>query len=305
MKALLMSLLLVSAYQISNGQTNKFPPDGAVGIGTVNPITKLHVYSNDQQGEVRIGGGNGIGEGRIFIQANMANNQSYIDAFGDNVFKRLSIEASPLLLNNDSHANVGVGTANPFATLHVRSELNTGTIAIGSDIYPALLYSSAVTGEFRIDNRSSFGGFISFYPNGQGTALGSEAMRISKLGNIGIGTTNPTEKLSVNGNIRAQEIKVETQNWPDYVFKANYALPSLAELKSYIDKNEHLPELPSAKQIADDGLNVGEMNKLLVKKIEELTLYLIEKDKQLKDQQTKINRQEERLDKFEAILIKK
>jgi len=102
-------------------------------------------------------------------------------------------------------------------------------------------------------------------------------------GNLGIGNTTPQEKLSVNGNIRAKEIKVETANWPDYVFEEDYQLTPLSEIETFIKVNKHLPDIPSAQKIAEDGLSVGEMNKLLLKKIEELTLHLIEKDKEIRE----------------------
>ncbi len=99
--------------------------------------------------------------------------------------------------------------------------------------------------------------------------------------NVGIGTLTPQEKLSVNGKIRAKEIKVEATNWPDYVFKQNYDLMPLQQLETYIKANGHLPGVPSAQKAQQEGVELGEMNKILLKKIEELTLHLIEKDKQL------------------------
>lgn len=118
-------------------------------------------------------------------------------------------------------------------------------------------------------------------------------------GNIGIGTANPAEKLSVNGNIRAKEVKVEVSNWPDYVFKDNYKLDSLTSVERFIKANGHLPEMPNAKSVEKEGLTLGLLLRLQQKKIEELTLYLIEKDKQLSEQ-AKINKwYEERLLKLE------
>jgi hypothetical protein len=110
-----------------------------------------------------------------------------------------------------------------------------------------------------------------------------------KQGFVGIGTTSPQEALSVNGNIRAKQVKVEIANWPDYVFAKEYYLPSLQAVKIYIEQNQHLPEVPSEQEMAREGLNVGEMNKLLMKKVEELTLYMIEKDKEIKNQNSRIN----------------
>ncbi|NVM62172.1 hypothetical protein FHW88_000448 [Mucilaginibacter sp. SG538B] len=106
---------------------------------------------------------------------------------------------------------------------------------------------------------------------------------------IGTQTMPSGYKLAVNGSAIVTSLIIKlNSNWPDYVFKPTYQLPSLAEVKSYIDQNQHLPEIPSADEIAKDGLNVGEMNKLLMKKVEELTLYLIEKDDK-EQEQKKIN----------------
>lgn len=98
-------------------------------------------------------------------------------------------------------------------------------------------------------------------------------------GLVGIGTSSPTEMLSVNGKIRAHEIKIEIAGWPDYVFSKKHQLIPLIELEQFIDRNHHLPEIPSALAVEKDGLNLGEMNKKLLQKIEELTLYLIEQNK--------------------------
>jgi hypothetical protein len=109
-------------------------------------------------------------------------------------------------------------------------------------------------------------------------------------GNVGIGTSDTHGyKLAVNGTIHTQEIKVDMQNWPDYVFKPSYHLPSLLEIKAFIDKNGHLPELPPESEVAKNGINLGDMNKLLVKKVEEMTLYLIQKDQKEKQQQKQID----------------
>ncbi|WP_276090974.1 hypothetical protein [Pedobacter sp. JY14-1] len=122
-----------------------------------------------------------------------------------------------------------------------------------------------------------------------------EKMRITGAGNVGIGTTNPTERLSVKGKIRAQEVKVELANWPDYVFAKDYALPTLAETERHIKEKGHLPGIPSAAEVKENGVELGDMNKKLLQKIEELTLHLIEMKKEnaklgslLTEQQTAI-----------------
>lgn len=118
-------------------------------------------------------------------------------------------------------------------------------------------------------------------------------------GNVGIGTDAPKEKLSVNGNIRAHQIKVETANWPDYVFEEDYDLPSLNTTAEFIKANKHLPGVPTAKEVEKDGVSVGEMNKILLQKIEELTLHLIAKDKQAKNHESEINKLKEKIERIE------
>ncbi|MCW8311097.1 hypothetical protein K7A41_07675 [Sphingobacterium sp. InxBP1] len=119
-------------------------------------------------------------------------------------------------------------------------------------------------------------------------------VQYSRNGNVGIGTWNPMAKLAVEGNILAKEIKVKTDiNVPDYVFEPDYALHSLEYIANYVKTHKHLPEIPSANEIKKDGLDLAEMNLLLLKKVEELTLHLIEKDKVL-------NQVMERLERLES-----
>ncbi|GGH31431.1 hypothetical protein GCM10011418_44220 [Sphingobacterium alkalisoli] len=114
-----------------------------------------------------------------------------------------------------------------------------------------------------------------------------DKLMVAYNGNVGIGTTNPTDKLAVNGNIRAKEIKVETANWPDYVFEKDHKLMSLDSLGSFINKNGHLPDIPTAKEVELNGVQVGEMVNMLLKKNEELTLYILQQDKRIKELEKK------------------
>ncbi len=108
-------------------------------------------------------------------------------------------------------------------------------------------------------------------------------MVITNTGNIGIGTTTPNNyKLAVEGTIGARRIKVTQQaNWADFVFHPQYKLPPLQEVENFITKNGHLPEIPTATEVKENGIDVGEMNKLLLQKVEELTLYLIQQQKEI------------------------
>jgi len=119
--------------------------------------------------------------------------------------------------------------------------------------------------------------------------------------NVGIGTSNPTSKLTVAGNIHSKEVKVTVDAGvvPDYVFADDYKLKSLQEIESYIKENKHLPEIPSAKEIEKNGLMLAEMNMSLLKKMEEMTLYMIEMKKEneyLKNNQKEL---EKRIEKVE------
>lgn len=101
------------------------------------------------------------------------------------------------------------------------------------------------------------------------------AIKATENGNVGIGTASPNAKLAVNGNIRAHEIKVETANWPDYVFAKDYNLPTLEEIDNHIKEKGHLQGIPPASEVEANGVDLGSMNAKLLQKIEELTLHLI------------------------------
>jgi hypothetical protein len=262
---------------------------GKVGLGTASPSGRFSVgdYFVEQGNSNRL-------VKDLLVSQNTHNNQilashtvehnlwaSYSTAYHIN-----TLNPDGVLTNRFSIApngNVGIGTTSPFSRLHIRDGIHSGTLALGSEAYPGLISSSAVTGELRIDNRSSFIGYISFFPNGQSTTVGSEAMRIDKDGNVCIGTTTPDSKLTVSGKIHSREVKVTVDAGADFVFEKNYALKPLAEVEQYITENKHLPEIASAAEMKKSGLELGEMNIKLLQKVEELTLYLIKQDKRIQE----------------------
>ena len=130
------------------------------------------------------------------------------------------------------------------------------------------------------------GGITGTYSNHPFSIITGQTTKLTVLanGNVGIGILSPNEKLAVNGLIRARDVKLQSANWPDYVFEEGYNIGTLKGLESYIKTNKHLPEMPSAKEVETNGIAVSEMLKLQQKKIEELTLHLIDLSKKVESQ---------------------
>ena len=147
---------------------------------------------------------------------------------------------------------------------------NTKSFAIEHNFYGV---TNSSIGFYRGGNVS--GGFMTFSTNAN-----NEQMRITQSGNVGIGTTNPDQKLTVKGKIHAEEVIIDL-NVPvaDYVFAENYPLMPLHKVEQFVKINNHLPEIPSATEVKEKGLSLGEMQNKLLQKIEELTLYVIEQQK--------------------------
>jgi len=142
--------------------------------------------------------------------------------------------------------------------------------------------------------------------SGTTTANENVVLTVENDGSVGIGTNTPKAKLAVNGNILANEIKIKTDiTVPDYVFDPNYQLPSLSSIEDYVKKHRHLPEIPSATDIQKDGVDLTAMNLALLKKVEELTLHLIAKEKEIDElkekQKNSLNEFSERLNKLEIV----
>lgn len=197
---------------------------------------------------------------KIIIIILFALNAKVIFAQDSNILLSLNGPTYGIKIKN----NFPVGTGD-FARAFMLSNQD-GT----DDFFGLGVYGNIVNGV------SSFGyGYI-------GKSYYNPAMSFVSNGNIGIGTLTPTEKLSVKGNIRAKEVKVETANWPDYVFNDDYKRRSLSELEDFILLNKHLPDMPTAVEAEKDGIELGDMNKKLLKQQEEFVLHLIDKDKEIK-----------------------
>ena len=177
--------------------------------------------------------------------------------------------ADPLTIQQ-SNLSVGVNASNPQAKL----QINGG----GTD-----------------NNTSSL-----LVRNGANT----ETFRVLDNGNIGIGISTPQSKLAVNGIITAIKVKVTAAGWPDYVFNDSYALPSLQEVEQYINRYHHLPGITSEQEVEKNGVDLGDNQANLLKKVEELTLYAIRQNKELATQQTALQKQQKEIDALKEIITR-
>jgi len=218
-------------------------------------------------------------------------------------FGNLAIGSRSLISNTWGYRNVALGTyslqqnvggADNVAIGYGSGENASGASLTGLNDCTFIGYRTVSTVD-NISNSIAIGANAQVTQSNQ-VVIGSPTITTTVLqGQVGIGTSTPQEALSVNGNIRSKQVKVETANWPDYVFKKQYTLMPLSTVNTYIEQNHHLPEIPSQQEIEKDGQNLGEMNKLLLKKVEELTMYMIEKDKESKAQDQRIKALEAKL----------
>ena len=297
---------------------------GKVGIGTIDLTSKFNVlgqdvdfYSGTLDNTLRIG--RDIEQNfRLHINDNhgfLDLNQDQ-DENGDHVLWIRNLTSSTSSnndirlqtsgedrLNIKSNGNIGIGTLTPNEKLEVKN----GRILIDDDNSSAhqLLFGNELHGVQREGNVVSLftagndGAISMVHRNWDGTGFSSPItnLHITSSGDVGIGTDEPDAKLAVAGKIHAEEVKVSTTvPAPDYVFEEDYPLATLDEIKAYITENKHLPEVPSAKEMKANGIKLGEMNMLLLKKIEELTLHMIDMKKEIIELKEKNEELEARLD---------
>lgn len=174
-----------------------------------------------------------------------------------------------------ANGNVGIGTTSPVNNLGVNMPLvaNSG-ISLQSGAFEFARFGIVNPGT----NNATYIGSISNNPFSIYTN-NTEKITVLANGNVGIGSMNPTSKLTVAGNINSREVKVTVDAGADFVFENNYNLPSLDAVDKYIRENKHLPEIASADEMKKGGINLSEMNIKLLQKIEELTLYTIDQQK--------------------------
>ncbi|WP_121810191.1 hypothetical protein [Mucilaginibacter kameinonensis] len=307
-KCLLLLAGSLFVYQLTNAQTKTVTVDANDAL---NNNTKIVAQTSVGQSFFT---GHQIGAGYYYpagiFRAITDNNNNAANYYFDGITNG----ATNFSVRADGQGyfagNLGIGNSNPDAKLTVFSSAGLGSVAknfvlvssvggasgannfknniwlvrnaAGGDWLTARLHDGISIDVSFLSPQTNTRTWWERDPNQDVQSWGTSANTYMTIvqGNVGIGITNPQNKLDVNGTIHTKVVKVDMTGWGDYVFKPDYRLLSLSALKTYIDQNRHLPEIPSATEIENKGLDIGEMNKLLMKKVEELTLYLIEKDKQ-------------------------
>jgi hypothetical protein len=254
-------------FQTSASEKMRIDTVGNVGVGTASPGASVDIWKPYSAGtdSLRFSYNDGA--------AYWMGIQPYVVTAGNVGYKfrtnNGSITSEALAITGAG--SVGIGTASPLAKLDVSGSGTASlfrTVHIGSG--GSLLFegTGATSSRFSID--------VNIF---RVTGFGNTSLYADTYtGNVGIGTTSPTHKLAVNGTIRAKEVIVDT-GWSDYVFKPDYKLASLSEVEGAIQRDGHLPGIPSAQEIAEHGVRMGEMQAKLLAKIEELTLHQIAQEK--------------------------
>ena len=285
-------------YYFGSYEKVTFKSDGKVGIGTNSPSAQLEVQQSGEGSFIMkslaqgaYGAANIIVDaatgfpGRFLFRENGVNKGwiSY-DGNGNMINFRNSNPTSLLSIKMDN-GRVGIGTSSPAYQLHLKDP--SGGSALG-------LERNGKLWRFDLDYTEAGKLYISHTDK-------SNILVLSRDGNIGIGTANPDtdSKLTVAGKIHAREVKVTVNAGADHVFKNHYQLPDLEKLETFIHKNKHLPEIAPEQEMLENGVEVGGFQIKLLQKIEELTLYIIDQNKSLKEVMQKNQKLEERIKTLE------
>ncbi|HTE28066.1 hypothetical protein [Flavitalea sp.] len=227
------------------------------------------------------------------------------------------------------NGNLGIGVLTPSAKFHTNGTLRFQGLANNNTLDQILVTDA--NGNVSYRSVSTIGGSSSASWSFGGSTVAAlktfgtvdnydlpvitnniERMRISSTGAVLIGTNarptgSPTTgaMLAIKGHIYAEKLKVTlTTGWADYVFDEEYKLRPLTEVESFVKQHHHLPEVPSAVEVEKNGIDVGDNQTILLKKIEELTLYLIEQNKKLIDQNKTLENQQKQIDDLKKELVR-
>lgn len=278
--------------------------DDKLGLGTSSPQFRLDVADASGIRLDNLGMGNGL-----LLRRNSGQTWKLgigVSAAAD-TFTVASDTAGGGRLAITAAGRVGVGTTSPQATLHVIApplpqsgsddEVSGAQVTIEApqnEKYHYILFRNAGSTGARNAGFASIG-FRDNGSDGGSLWLGTKAddsgqagvpqprMFIDSTGNVGIGTDKTQDaKLSVDGVVRAREVLVNSEVWADYVFDEKYRNAPLSEVEQHIKEHKHLPGVPSAKEVTERGVNIGQMQAVLLAKVEELTLHMIEQEKRIK-----------------------
>ena len=244
--------------------------NGNVGIGTnTNLDAKLSLNGDHWQLKLTNSGVGGR-DWRIGVSSD-----NWVTTDGKFLISNTGASSDAALVI-DSQNKVGIGITNPPSLLSVSGDI---ALKYGSELKTTI-------GNHRTILRTGWSNsqdYLSIHVPGNLAANANPKIHIRSNGNVGIGTTSPGSRLTVKGNIHAEEVKVDLNvPGPDYVFDEDYELSSLEEVEKYIQENKHLPEIPSAADMEKTGIYLSEMNMKLLKKVEELTLHMIDLHHEMK-----------------------
>ncbi len=300
MKALLFTLLLTGAAAHSFAQSNTLPTNGNVGIGTTSPTERLTV-----NGSARIDSTLTVRDSMIVDRDAHIKSDLQVDGNttlnGDLILKSLSDptleDDGVLLIEEDGTVKSGGNLKNLVyseTTYIPCKDENGGNTTPASPVWlhgPNKLYTSQHCSP---DVKVGIGQNDPDSKLHITTALNKQTHPLIIDKRIQ-GTPTPYKlmELDNNGLLYAREIKVNLDAWPDYVFDTSYQLMPLSELQVFIQKNNHLPNVPSACEMEESGINVAKSNVMLMEKVEELTLYLLQMKEQLEEQKQLLQQQQE------------
>lgn len=287
---MLVPVLLVKAQFTDNGSYST--TNDNIGIGVSDPTEKLEIA-----GKIKMYGqpvpkwNNSISSYVLqssHFYGHTDTEQMYVGEAGNLVNLRGKLKVNNLTIGK--YGGAISGNANPYVIFSDPSAGDQDLLLYGN--HDAILNLRLFDGSIKLGSSATANAII----NNNGSA--------SFLGNVGIGTANPGSfKLAVEGKIGAREIQVTAVTpWPDYVFEEDYNLTDLSEVEQYIKENKHLPGVPTTTEVEKDGVNLGEMNVKLLEKVEELTLYVIEQNKQLKDQSQLIQSMQSEIENLRSII---
>ncbi|HEY9533555.1 MAG TPA: hypothetical protein VIQ77_03430 [Mucilaginibacter sp.] len=327
MKKTILTLAIALVCYCSYAQ-NTFPLNGNVGIGTTSPQGYLDIYTSSNTtttplisvrsnfhtagnyGMIRFGDytqTTNYQKGAIIYESVAGSARGKFHIALENTDDSGSVSLADSKLTVLSSGNVGIGTTSPNHLLTLNNPGNTGTYiglyntytADGNDWRSWVIGANVETfGDFEIRQADAKGG--------NALTAGTPRFYIGNNGSVCIGTTDPHGyAFAVNGSAITTSMTVKLYaSWPDYVFKKDYKLPSLLDVKTYIDNHQHLPDMPSEQEVKTNGINLGEMVKLQTKKLEELTLYAIQQKEDNQELKKASKVQEARIVALEKALLK-